>query len=189
MNRAIIVHGWKGRPESNWKPWLKKKLEATYRWKVDVPAMPNPEHPIAREWTEKLAQTVGNPTAKTYLIGHSLGCITILRYLETLHPDQKIGGAIMLAGFGERFSEYKGQHDSFFDHTLDWHRIKSHCNKFIAIYSDNDPFIKLDQMELFKNKLQAKTITVNGKGHFGSEDGVFEVPFVIEELQKISIVI
>ncbi|HSE29350.1 MAG TPA: alpha/beta hydrolase [Candidatus Saccharimonadales bacterium] len=185
MNHAIIVHGWKSKPESNWKPWLKKELEATGAWNVDVPAMPNPEHPAASEWTEKLMQTVGRPTTNTYLIGHSLGCITILRYLETLSENEKVGGVIMIAGFGEKFSEYKGQHDTFFDHELDWTNIREHCDKFVAIHSDNDPFIKLDQMDLFKNKLQAKGIVLHDKGHFGSEDGIFEVPFVFEELQKL----
>lgn len=27
MKRAIIVHGFKGKPDTNWKPWLKRQLE------------------------------------------------------------------------------------------------------------------------------------------------------------------
>lgn len=112
------MHGYKGKPETNWKPWLKGELEAE-GFEVDVPAMPNTEHPIASEWTNKLAELIGEPSLDIYLIGHSLGCITILHYLETLRDGQKVGGVIFVAGFGERFQKYNnGSHDTFFDHEL-----------------------------------------------------------------------
>jgi|GEM_PF-5523511 len=113
MKRAVIVHGYKGKPETNWKPWLKAELEAN-GYAVTVPAMPEAEQPIARAWHDKLTETVGQPDADVYLIGHSLGCITILRYLESLPENQKVGGVVLVAGFGERFAQYQaGNHDTF----------------------------------------------------------------------------
>jgi predicted alpha/beta hydrolase family esterase len=185
MNHAIIVHGWKGKPESNWKPWLQKEL-VERGWEVDAPPMPDTDHPLAEAWVAQLAQTIGEPSPTTYLIGHSLGCIAILRYLEALQGDQKVGAVIMVAGFGKKFDGYQGQHDSFFDHDLKWERIRKHCNNFAAIYSDNDTHIKLDQMELFRTQLGAKGVVLHGMGHFGSVDGVFEVPVVLEELLNYS---
>lgn len=182
MNHAIIVHGYKGKPETNWKPWLKAELEAK-GWTVDVPEMPSTEHPIAAAWNAKLAEAVGEPNADTYLIGHSLGCITILRYLETLPENQKVGGIILIAGFGERFARYhSGSHDSFFDHELNWHAIRKHCDNFVAIHSEDDSLVEPAQLKLFEDKLGAKAILAQGMGHFGSADGVFEVPLVRDEL-------
>jgi len=179
---VIIVHGYKGRPETNWKPWLRQELEAK-GMKVDVPEMPNTEYPIASEWIAKLTETVGNPTEATYLIGHSLGCITILRYLETLNENQKIGGAILVAGFGERFPKYqRGNHDTFFDHELDWPSIRRRCDDFVAIHSEDDPGVDATQLDLFVDKLGAKPLLEHGFGHFGSADGVFETPIVRDEL-------
>lgn len=179
---VIIVHGYKGKPETNWKPWLRQELE-TKGMKVDVPEMPNTEHPIASEWVTMLAKTVGEPTQDTYLIGHSLGCITVLRYLETLNENQKIGGAILVAGFGERFPKYQtGNHDTFFDHTLDWSHIRERCNNFVAIHSEDDPGVNAEQLDLFEDKLGAKVLREHGFGHFGSADGVFEIPLVRDEL-------
>lgn len=186
MKHVVIVHGWKGRPETNWKPWLKDELEKSGNSTVDVPAMPHSEHPVASEWVQGLAHAVSQPTSETYLVGHSLGCITILRYLETLKNNQKIRAAILVAGFGQRFKGYQGQHDSFFDHDLDWQSIRKHCDHFVTIYSDDDPFIKIDQMELFKDKLGAKGIVVHGMGHFGSADNVFKLPVVRDELFKLN---
>lgn len=180
--RAVIVHGFKGRPQTNWKPWLQHMLEAD-GYKVDVPEMPNTEHPVAAEWVAKLAETVGDPSPDTYLVGHSLGCITILRYLETLAEGQKIGGAILVAGFGERFQRYQsGNHDTFFDHQLDWPLVLKHCGSFVAVHSEDDPGVEPAQLGVFERELGAKAILVHGMGHFGSADGVFEVPLVRDEL-------
>lgn len=181
MNHVIIIHGWKGKPETNWKPWLKKELERE-GWKVDVPAMPHTDHPVVHEWVEKLTQTVGKPDKNTYLIGHSCGTITILKYLETLKEDEIVGGVVLVAGFGEKFEKYQGQHDSFFDKPLNWEYIRKRARNFAAINSDDDPYIGLDQMELFKNKLGAKCVILHGMGHFGSPDGVFELPTARDEV-------
>jgi uncharacterized protein len=185
MKHVVIVHGYKAKPETNWKPWLKAKLEEL-DFRVDVPAMPNTEHPVASEWAAKLTETVGQPSADTYLVGHSLGCITILRYLESLSEDQVIGGCVLVAGFGEKFEKYQGGHDSFFDHELDWDKIKVHCSQFVAIHSDDDPGVDPGQLELFKQKLGAKTTMMHGMGHFASADNVFEVPTVLEEVVTLS---
>jgi predicted alpha/beta hydrolase family esterase len=183
--RVVIVHGYKGKPETNWKPWLKHELEANGH-AATIPEMPNTDNPNALAWVGKLAEIVGEPDEDMYLIGHSLGCITILRYLETLHQDQKIRGAILVAGFGEKFQKYHGGHDSFFDHELNWQTIREHCSKFIAIHSDDDPNVEYEQLGLLGQRLHAKAIGMHGMGHFGSADGVYEIPVVRDELLALS---
>lgn len=179
---VVVVHGYKAKPDTNWKPWLKLELEKK-GLRVDVPTMPHAEYPIAAEWQAKLADVVSTPDQDTYLIGHSLGCLTILRYLEGIDESQTIGGAILVAGFGERFQKYQvGSHDTFFDHELDWARIRSHCKNFVAIHSDDDPGVDVSQLDLFADKLGAKPLLEHSFGHFSSADGVFEIPLVRDEL-------
>src|SRR3989338_169649 len=98
MKRVFIVHGWGGHPEEGWFPWLKKELEAK-GFKVFVPQLPDAENPRIQKWVPKLAETVGVPDEETYFVGHSMGCQTIARYLESLPAEIKIGGAIFVAGF------------------------------------------------------------------------------------------
>lgn len=180
MKRAIIVHGFKGKPDTNWKPWLKKELESR-DFRVEVPEMPNTEHPNVSEWVSKLSQTIGNINDdQIYLIGHSLGCITILKYLETLTEEQRIKASVFVAGFTRKFKEYSNGHDSFFEKELDYSDIKKHCGTFIAIHSEDDPNVGFEELAEFKGKLGARIIGVNGYGHFGSVDGVFEVPIVLD---------
>lgn len=178
MKQAVIVHGFKGKPNSNWKPWLKKELEAR-DFRVAVPEMPHTDNPQLHEWVSELNKAILlNESDDIYLIGHSLGCITILKYLETLNSDQKIKACVFVAGFTRPFSQYTGGHDSFFDKEPKWNEIKKHCDNFIAIHSKDDSNVSYEELDLFEAKLNATTILLNNKGHFGSADGIFEVPDV-----------
>src|SRR3972149_1809387 len=95
--RVFIAHGWEGTPESGWFPWLKQELE-TRGFDVFVPQLPDTNHPRREKWVPALAEVVGVPDEQTYLIGHSMGCQTIARYLESLPEGVRVGGAIFVAG-------------------------------------------------------------------------------------------
>lgn len=92
-NRAFIIHGWGGRPEEGWRPWLRDELAAR-GFEVAVPAMPDTDHPRMDAWLAKLSETVGAPDEHCFFVGHSLGVITILRYFEVLVKRHKVGGAV-----------------------------------------------------------------------------------------------
>lgn len=110
MKRAFLIHGWEGDPEEEWRPWLKKELEKK-GFEVYVPAMPDTATPTMEKWVPFLAEIVGKPDENCYFVGHSLGCITILRYLETLNEGEKVGGVVLVAGFGHDL-EYEGYHEN-----------------------------------------------------------------------------
>ncbi len=183
MKRVFVIHRWEGSPNDDWRPWLKRELE-----KLDivvyVPAMPNTDKPKMSEWVRHLSHTVKVPDKHCYFVGHSLGCITILRYLETLQEKQKVGGAVLVAGFSDNlgFKEL----DSFFQKPVDWDKIKSHCSKFIAIHSDNDPWVDVKHGNIFKEKLNAELIIRENMGHFSGDEGVTELPVVLESVLKLA---
>src|SRR3990167_1700607 len=104
MKRIIIIHGWDGYPEEGWFPWLKKELK-NQGLEVLVPQMPEPEAPKIENWVPKFSEIVGTPDENTYLVGHSMGCQTIVRYLEALPEGVKIGGAVFIGGFFKRLTD------------------------------------------------------------------------------------
>ena len=190
MKRVFLIHGWGGYPEEGWKPWLKNELEKR-DFIVYVPAMPDSEHPKMDAWLEELRKTVGTPDEDCYFVGHSLGCITILRYLETLEESQEIGGAVLVAGFSdinitigkdEDINEIK----TFFETDVDFKKIKTHCKKFVAIHSDDDPYVPLRYANIFKEKLGAEIIVQNNMKHFSGEDGINQLPIALESVLKLS---
>lgn len=181
VKRVFIIHGWEGSPKTGWKPWLKTKLEKL-GFKVFAPQMPNASHPKMKEWINHLTKIVGLPDKDCYFIGHSLGCITILRYLESLKECQ-IGGAVLVAGFTSNLG-YE-ELESFFTKPVDWASMKAHCKKFVAIHSDNDPYVSLHYGDFFKENLEAEVIVQHNMKHF-SEGGVNELPITLESIIKIS---
>ena len=185
--RVFVVHGWEGYPEEGWRPWLRQELKKR-DFKVFVPTMPDTMTPTKGKWVPYLAQVVGKPDKNCYFVGHSLGCITILRYLETLKENQKIGGAVLVAGFGTdlEYEEYKGEVASFFSTPVNWREIKRHCPRFVAIHSDDDPWVPIKHNTLFKEKLGAKAIVEHNKKHFSGDDNIFELPLALEAVLELA---
>ena len=183
MKRVFVIHGWEGYQEEGWRPWIKKELEKR-GFEVFVPAMPNTMHPKMDEWLNYLIKIVGTPDEDCYFVGHSLGCITILRYLETLKEGQKIGGVVFTAGFTSNLG--LDEIGSFFKDPINWEKISSHCKKFIAIHSDNDPYVSLHYGKIFKEKLNAEVIVEHNMGHFSGDDGIMFLPIALESVLKIS---
>ncbi len=181
--RVFLIHGWQGHPNEGWRPWLKNELEKR-GFKIFVPAMLDTDNPKMEDWVGHLVKTVGKPDGNCYFVGHSLGCITILRYLETLKENEKVGGCILVAGFSDSLG-YR-ELENFFEKPIDWNKIRSHCENFVAIHSDNDPYVPLKYGDVFKEKVNAKVIIEHGMKHFSSSDGITELPVVLESLLEIS---
>ena len=182
--RVFVVHGWGGDPHGGWKPWLKKELEKK-GFEVTMPQMPNTENPKMNEWVGTLAKLVGKPDGNTILVGHSLGTVCVLRYLEGLEGKEKIGGVVLVAGLSRNLGIPELQ--NFFPSlSYDWAGIKKHCKKFITINSDNDYYIPLAHGEEFKKELGAEMIVMHNHGHFSSADGFTELPVLLECVLDIS---
>ncbi|MCX6770465.1 MAG: alpha/beta fold hydrolase [Candidatus Micrarchaeota archaeon] len=179
MKRVVIIHGYGGEPMHGFRPWLKKELEAR-GFAVSVPAMPSPDEPRADEWVGAIANEVGHggKSHECILVGHSLGCVAILRYLE--QAKGKIAGAVLIAGFvggmGDDFSVLA----NFFEKPVEWQRVKRMCPEFVAIFSDNDPYVPLSQVRIFEMNLRAKTLVLHARGHFSSSEGTVELPEALD---------
>ena len=189
MKRAIIVHGWEGHPNEAWFPWLKANLEPR-GFHVEIPQMPTPETPKIETWVPFLASVVGTPDADTYLIGHSIGVQTILRYLETI--DTSIGGVLAVAGFFNLKPGSIGSPEDiqmaqpWLKTPMDFEKIRKNAGQITAIFSDNDKYVSLENADAFKEKLGAKTIIEHNRGHYGHHDLPFEISVALEEILKMT---
>lgn len=185
MKKVFLIHGWEGRAEGGWRPWLKKELESR-GFEVVVPQMPNTNEPQLSEWLAHLQKIANNPDEQTYFVGHSLGCITILRYIENLSENKKIGGAVLVAGFSGSIGVGYEKLDSFVSVPVNFEKIKKHTDKFIAIHSDNDPYVPLKMGEILQEKLGAKLVIEKGQGHFGGSEGNRGLPIALKSVLEIA---
>lgn len=184
MKRAIIAHCWGGTPEYVWYPYVKRQLE-NKGFEVVAPQLPDTDNPNITTWLPALKDAVGVVDGDTFLIGHSSGCVTIMRLLESLPDNQKAGGVIFVAGFTYDlgFEELK----NFFTTPINFGKIKEHSKSFVAIFSDNDKYVPTSESTVLKNKLDAEMIYKPGMGHFsdpGDGAGVLctELPDVVEKI-------
>lgn len=190
--RIIIVHGWDGTPQENWFPWIKAQLDKK-GFIVSVPQLPDPGNPRIFNWVPALAKTVGKADKNTYFIGHSMGCQTIARYLEALPENVKVGGAVFVAGFFKRLTGLENDPDvqetdkHWLTAPINLDKVKSHINKSIAIFSDNDPYVPLDNQDDFRNKLGSKIVIEHNMGHFNASAGFKELPIALKSVLEIAV--
>ncbi|MBI2044654.1 serine hydrolase family protein [Candidatus Pacearchaeota archaeon] len=185
MKKVYIVHRWDSSPESDWYPWLKKEL-IKRKFEADILRMPDPGFPKIDVWVNYLNENVKNIDKDTILIGHSVGCQTILRFMEKLPFDVKVGKVVLVApwlelrGIEEEGPEVVKIAKPWLKKKINWNKINEHCEKFVCIFSTNDPYVPLSNVEKLYNKLGNKTIILKNKGHFTKEEGVKELPEILE---------
>jgi uncharacterized protein len=183
MKRVIIVHCWEGTPQYCWYPKVKKDLEEK-GFEVEVPEMPETATPKLIGWLPTLQSVAQSPNEDLFLIGHSLGCITIMRYLAGLEDDQKVGGVVFVAGFTDDlgFGELK----NFFQTPIEFEKVKAKTENFVAIASDNDPFVDLKYADELEQKFGAKKIIKHSMGHFSgavdNETSCTDLPEVVDAI-------
>lgn len=191
MKRVFIIHGWDGYPEEGWFPWLKRELEKK-GFEVFVPQLPDADSPRIEKWVPALAKVVNEPDRNTFFVGHSMGCQTIVRYLETLPEDARVSGVVFVAGFFKRLTGLEPGPDieevveHWLSRPVDLLEVKKRLVQSVAVFSDDDPYVPLDNQEDFKSKLGSKIIVEHNKGHFNARAGVIELPVVLDELLKMA---
>jgi predicted alpha/beta hydrolase family esterase len=168
--RVFLVHGWGGSPDSGWFPWLKSELEEK-GFEVHALAMPNTEFPIIDEWVGFLKKTIGAVDKDVYFLGHSIGCQTIMRFLQDA-AGQYAGGVLFVAGWinlqGLETQEENEIAKPWLETPIDYGEVRLAAGKVTAIFSANDPYVPLTDSVLFKEKLGAKILVENNAEHFNN---------------------
>lgn len=184
MRKIYLVHCWDGTSSDGWYPWIAESLKDDNTEVIKF-NMPNTSKPKMAEWIETLNNKVKNLNNETYFIGHSIGCQTIMRYLETKETI-KIGGILFVAPWLDLLPEAIEDEDSYntaqpwLTMPMDFEKIKKFTNNINCIFSDNDYFVSLEQEKEFKDKLNAKTVVVKNKGHISQEDNVYELQEILD---------
>ena len=182
MKKVFIIHGFQGSPNGGWRPWLMGELEKTDVYACAL-SMPDSANPVCDEWVNEVIRNVDrNKDDEIYLVGHSLGVPTILRYLEQTGANN-IQGAILVSGPSEKNNNRKI--DSFLDRPFDFDAIKSKAKQFCIIHGDNDPNVPLSNAEFLTEKLGGDLVIVPNGGHLNGSSGWLVLPQVLEALQRM----
>jgi len=183
---VFIVHGWGDKPGDHWMPWLKEQLELK-GFTVAAPAMPHTEAPVMGEWVSRLNREVGAAAEAVYFIGHSVGCQTIIRYVEQLPAGGTVRGATFVApwfALTNLSAEDEPIAKPWIDTPIDFARVRGRMPELTAYFSDDDPYVPVDNQSLFEQRLGADTHLLKGLKHMGVESGMTTFPELLATTLK-----
>jgi predicted alpha/beta hydrolase family esterase len=178
-----IIHGYSASPADHWFSWLKEKLEEENN-KVTIIDLPTPLIPDSKEWNEALKEQIKTIDENSFFIAHSLGCITLLKFLEESSIKKQIAGYILVSGFNTSLPKLK-QLDSFLKRELDYEKLKNITNNKIVIGANNDYQVPIILTERLSFLLNADFIHLEKGGHFMASDGYIKFPFLLTEFKKL----
>lgn len=185
MKRLCIVPRWSGGPEKDYYPWLRNRLAKEHPHVFDEvlsPDMPDPGTPTIAAWTGRIRDVVGTDPQSlrdTVLLGHSVGCQAVLRFLASLPEETQVRGVVCVAGwFGV---------DKPWETILPWMHtpiddaaVRARAAKIVVLLSDNDPFTAdhVANAAVWRDRLGALVVNAPGRRHFNET----EEPAVLETL-------
>src|SRR3989344_1315291 len=176
MKKVFMIHGFQGRPNEGWRPWLMSKLAHAKVWACAL-AMPKADNPNKDEWVKEIERMIEKPNKDIFLVGHSLGVPTILNYLQSLPTGASIGGVILVSGPVRILPAiiFRPIHH-FMDTPFDFEHIKKVCKKFSVIHGDNDSLVPFKHAVELSEDLGCELISVHGGGHLNEESDCYELP-------------
>ena len=182
---VIIIHGAYGHPEENWFGWLKNELQAL-GIACSVPQLPTPENQNIEQWMlafNKACKRIIN--FQTVFIGHSLGAVFALRWLEK--NNVKLFATFLIGTFlGEvGIEKFDSINKDFFKNPFNWQKIYTKSHQFIAYHGDNDPYVKRQDFDFIADQLAAKKIILSNAGHMNTASGYSTFPQLLLHLQQL----
>ena len=169
-------------PDQHWFQWLKDELTGQ-QIEVSVPALPEPAAPDLDAWVIAASAAIGDLNDDLVIVGHSAGCITAVKVLESRGVDETIGGLVMVSGFDQglpTLPELAG----FTRTAPDYARLNRRVRVRSVISSDNDEIVAPEATEMFARNLDARLTVVPGGGHFLGADGFVTLPAAAEEVRR-----
>lgn len=179
-HRVYIIHGYQASAQSHWFPWVKRTLEQQ-DFEVQVLALPAPDHPDIDAWLDCLRDNI-KLGSQTYLIGHSLGCITLLRYLE--EQQQAVAGMALVSGFAEPLS-FLPVLDPFSAAPLDAEKLVRLVPQRIVMAAQDDHIVPYPYSLRLAEKLDADWELFERGGHFMAQDGFTEFPALYDVMIRM----
>lgn len=182
FRRVLIVHGFAAAPDAHWYPWLRDSLD-TAGVDATVVTLPSPEAPKAAAWLDAVGEAIGVPDAGTWIVAHSLGGITVLRALAALTDPWQLGGLVLISGFTGALKSLPVL-DEYLSTDVDAERIANNIRVRAVVRSDADVFVPTEASNELAQRLNAELHIQPGAGHFLTEDGVSDLPLVLDLLQQ-----
>ncbi len=178
---VIILHGIQSHAGDHWERWLAHELEER-KHTVHMPELPNPAHPDRFEWLGNVKDFLeGVPSGNLLMIGHSLGVVTALDFIE--QSEKKVLGLISVSGFAE---DYGSELNGYFmrQKELDFTAVNDQLSKAFVLYGDDDPYVPQEILGKLATFLDVTPEIIVKGGHLNTQAGYTEFPLLLDLVKK-----
>lgn len=179
--RIVVAHGYLADPSRHWFPWLVGHYGPQV---VSVLELPDPEDPELAPWVHTAAAGIGAVDDETILVGHSLGCVTLLHVLNRLEQPWRLGGLVLVSGFVDRLPNLP-KLDLFTEEPLDLDRVRRNTGTRHVLRSDDDGTVAPEFTDRLAALIDAPVTVVPGGGHFVDRQGHRSLPALLPVLDDL----
>ena len=176
--RVVLIHGYNSSPEENFHPWLYRQLKDR-GFDVIAPKLPLVGEVEALACIEAVIKAVGRLDENTIILGHSLGGVLALRYLEAAEAAS-IPRACILVGSPWQTKSEKTR--GLFLTEFDYDVVTWKAREFVIVHDKEDKLLPFDHAEKYVRMLQAQLVATVGNDHFMEK----EYPILLETVLKAS---
>ena len=171
--KVLMIHGYQGTNDNGWFSPVQKRLNQL-KIPFESPNLPDPYHPIFQDWSNCLTKIINQMnTDSINVVGHSLGCFTILRIIDQstdFNLLKKIKHLILVApivGYLKKMPE-------FTDYSFNFQNFLQFQIKISIFYSVDDNYTPPSEIDNFINSFPSKDnikyIKENNYEHFMGND-------------------
>ncbi|MDP3726266.1 MAG: class I tRNA ligase family protein [bacterium] len=171
----LILHGWTGRADKNFLPWLKSELERI-GFKAQTPQLPNTDNPTEEEQVSYILENC-LIDENTIMVGHSLGAIVAMKSL--IKHNKPVKGLVLIAAAMDpnANTEFRPFHSTF-SWDFDFKKLKK-LAPLRLVLSDIMEDQRIEYLQRLAKKLDAPIASTTAKDeHFTAE----EEPFILNNL-------
>lgn len=177
----LIIPGLASSGPNHWQTlWEKQHPGFFLRVEQD-----NWDWPVKEEWVNRLQEEIAKLTEPTYLVAHSMGCITVAHWANEFHSD-KIKGAMLVAPADTDLSKRLSFVVGFRPIPMLKFSFKS-----IVVSSTNDIYASCERSQEFAKNWGSEFVNLGQKGHINAVSGLGSWDFgkrVLSNFSEIEII-
>lgn len=178
--RITMIHGFNATPNDHFYPWLAQKLRDAGH-DVRVPELPfrTGEIPEFPALMQIMQEKVGILDEDDILLGHSLGAVLAVRYLENVELKGFPRACVLVAApWYVRRPEFQ----SLFMTDLDYDVVPWKVREYVVVHSPDDEAVPFEHAQKWTDMLKARLVDIPGNDHYMGP----EYPILFETMQDIA---
>jgi predicted alpha/beta hydrolase family esterase len=162
--RVILIHGFNASPETNFHPWLRDELRDR-GFDVVVPALGlrSDQELDLSAIIEEMKKQIGDIDANDILLGHSLGALLVLQYLQAVEMTETPRAVVLVAA---PWKVSKPELRRLFMADLDADVTMWKAREFAVVHSKDDTLVPIEHGRKLAESLKARFIERDGDDHY-----------------------